>query len=72
MTSLHRHICNPRRVCAKRDLRLKNFTFLSYLWQQYAIVSHPRPVSCESVFINLAQPIAALHHGKTAGLGERF
>ena len=29
MTSRHRHLCNPRRVCAKRNLKRKNLIFWS-------------------------------------------
>ena len=46
MTSRNRHICNPRRVCAKRNLRQKNFTFWSYLRQQYVTVSLPLVKAC--------------------------
>ena len=46
MTSRHRHICSLCRVCAKRNLRRKIFTFLSYLWQQYAKVSLPLVKAC--------------------------
>ena len=46
MTSRHRHICDPRRVCAKRNLRRKTFTFLSYLWQQHATVSFSLVEAC--------------------------
>ena len=96
VTSRQRHICNPRRVCAKRSFRHKNFTFWSYKlqWQQYTTwwvlgkVQPPflRPVRSDSMFsfrlsglwlvtwhatcfaiIDLAPPIVALHHGKTAG-----
>ena len=47
MMSRHRHICYTRRVCAKRNLRRKNFTIWFYLWQQHPF---PRPVSSESKF----------------------
>ena len=38
MMSCHWHICNPCRESGKHNLRWKNFTFWSYLWQQYATV----------------------------------
>ena len=86
MTSRHRHICNLSRLCAKRNLRRKNLTIWSYLWQQYATVSLPLVKACFLsdcrdclvtwnakcfAIINLAPPIATLRHGKTAGSGER-
>ena len=72
----------PRRVCAKRNLRrtLSSGLFCGNSMQQNPF---PRPVSSKSMFsfwlsglclvtfINLAPPIAALHHGKTVGSGER-
>ena len=86
MMPCHRHICNPR-VCAKCNLRQKNFTFWSYLRQQYVTVSLPLVKACflshqwDNLYLHdtlialllLTQPppIAALHHGKTARSGER-